>query len=462
MGEESRSFEREADYYRRYCNELGASLFRLQEEQSQAFRSARRSRTVVKLLREAYRLGDVAMSTHDVGGPMLELLVENTLCDRAMLLREESVGSGVFLVAQAIGLANRALGGPIVVPSAPAFLYTTAAQTTPNPSAEAVVAGLGVSFVLWAYDGSTGHALVIGNSLESNLSRPFEAGDQELIEAALSIYLDVLYRKTAEAELRQAKQVAEAAGVARAAGLAALADELREPLSAIADLAETLRSRGHLARLQPPTSEADARAGDADNFDAAEEIVTLSRYLKMLVEGAAEQPEALASALSLDVEWVPIDELLRPAIAAVRAASVTHGVDVDQVLPRRRTAVLVDRRRMQHVLQYLLASVMRGSPSGGRLRMAASRLSDGGLEVVMTAIANPMNGGEATMSRRTLILDVPDGPNIAIPRAITRAHGGTLSLDVSPAGRLVARVVLPARSTRDFELSEEISSAFGS
>ena len=38
--------ERELAYYRRECNDLGARLLRLQEEQSQAFREARRSRTV--------------------------------------------------------------------------------------------------------------------------------------------------------------------------------------------------------------------------------------------------------------------------------------------------------------------------------------------------------------------------------------------------------------------------------
>ena len=44
--------ERELGYYRRECNDLGARLLRLQEEQSQAFREARRSRTVVNESRD--------------------------------------------------------------------------------------------------------------------------------------------------------------------------------------------------------------------------------------------------------------------------------------------------------------------------------------------------------------------------------------------------------------------------
>ncbi len=90
-------YERELQYYRRECNDLGARLLRLQEEQSQAFREARRSRTVVKLVREAYRFGDPAQTAHDVGGPVLEAIVDNLLCDGAALIREEPLGSGRFL-----------------------------------------------------------------------------------------------------------------------------------------------------------------------------------------------------------------------------------------------------------------------------------------------------------------------------------------------------------------------------
>ena len=60
--------ERELSYYRRECNDLGARLLRLQEEQSQAFREARRSRTVVKLIREAHRLADLAATPEELGG----------------------------------------------------------------------------------------------------------------------------------------------------------------------------------------------------------------------------------------------------------------------------------------------------------------------------------------------------------------------------------------------------------
>ena len=447
---------RELNYYRRECNDLGARLLRLQEEQSQAFREARRSRTVVKLLREAYRLGDLAQNTEDVGGPMLELLVDNTLCDRALLLREEPIGSGKFLLAQAIGLADTALNAPMSIGAPPGFLYTTG-QGSSEPSARDVIAAIGVPFVLWAYDRGSGHALVIGNRSESNVSRPFEPGDQELIEAALSVYLDVLYRKHAEAQLRQAKQAAEAANASRAAGLAALAEEVREPMQAIADLAEALRPGGKANGAAAHGGLHDAAASPRD---LAEEIAKLSRYVVLLVDGAAEHPETMQPALALDVEWVPIDEMMRTALRSAYSASVKLGVDIESNLPRRRTAILADRMRMQHVVQHLVASVMRGTSTGGSVRVTTTRRSDGGLEMLVGArgtaplsIAYPPT--ERVATDRIMDSGGPqDGINLSFTRAIVEAHGGTLTMESSAFGGMYARLVVPARSTRDIDLAE--------
>ncbi len=454
MDDSAAPWTRELNYYRRECNDLGARLLRLQEEQSQAFREARRSRTVVKLLREAYRLGDLAQTTHDVGGPMLELLVDNTLCDRAVLLREEPIGGGTFLLAQAIGLADTALNAPLTINTPPAFLYTTGRGSS-EPSARDVTAAIGVPFVLWAYDRGSGHALAIGNRSESNVSRPFEPGDQELIEAALSVYLDVLYRKHAEAQTRQAKQAAEAANTARAAGLAALAEEVREPLQAIADLAETLRPGGRAngAAAAPALLGAEPR-------DIAEEIAKLSRYVVMLVDGAAEHPDTVAPAVALEVEWVPIDEVMRTALRSAYSASVKLGVDIESSLPRRRTAVLADRMRMQHVIQHLVSSVLRGTSTGGAVRVNTTRRSDGGLEMLVGArgaaplsVAYPPTE-RAGAERPVDLGGQQDGVNLSFARAIVEAHGGTLTLESSAFGGLYARLVLPARNTRDIDLAE--------
>jgi len=184
---------RELSYYKHEVNRLGAKLLRVQEEQFRTFLEARRSRTVVKLLREAYRAGDAGATLEETMRGILDAVIENTMCDRAALLRETPRGTGTFVLQQIAGLGDGPHPRPLVLRDVPAYLYT-AGSVPPPPAASDLTAFLGLDFILWNYDPSSGYALLIGNSTESNLHRPFEEGDHELIEAALSVTLDSLSR----------------------------------------------------------------------------------------------------------------------------------------------------------------------------------------------------------------------------------------------------------------------------
>src|SRR5215468_10981015 len=201
--------ERELNYYRREYNDLGARVLRLQEEQSRAFREARRSRTVAKLIREAYRLVDRADAAEEIGPLMLEIILDNTMCDRAAILHKLP-GDGHFSIAHTLGFGSEAAPTSVVVPSPPPFFFTTS-QTRLESLAYQLTGILRLPYILWAFDPNSGFAVIVGNRSEGNISRPFERGDQELIEGALSVYADIIYRKQVEARLKSARQEAEAA-----------------------------------------------------------------------------------------------------------------------------------------------------------------------------------------------------------------------------------------------------------
>ena len=424
------SLERELNYYRRECNDLGARLLRLQEEQSQAFREARRSRTLVKLLREAYRLGDVGTSAADVGGPMLELVVDNALCDRAAFLREEPQRSGQFLIVHAIGLPASALTEVVAITAPPSFFYTSSRER--DGGAHPVLAVLDVPFVLWAYDRATGHALVIGNRSEGNVNRPFEAGDQELIEGALSIYLDVLNRKQAEAQLRQAKQMAEGAIAAKAASIHALADAVRRPLDAIIAIADRI----------------------AENHDSpcAADLQRHAADIEAIVSHAVESPDELAPA-PLALQWLAADDVIRAALRATYADCLRRGVEVNARMPRRPIAMLADPERMRDAVHNLILGVLDLTPGGGTIRVELSRRGDGGMELF---ICNRLPG--------PLSLDLPasvdrqklggDFSALIFARKMVDAHGGTLIFEDGGNGQSQARMVLPPDNIRDIDLSE--------
>jgi signal transduction histidine kinase len=434
--------ERELNYYRRECNDLGSRLLRLQEEQSRTFREARRSRTVVKLLREAYRLGDVTPEGGDIGGPMLEIVVENALCDRAALLREEPIGSGQFLLVNAIGLSGGASDHALTIPAPQAFLYTTAREPDP-PGAADLVALLGLPFVLWAYDRPSGHALLLGNRSQTNVNRPFEDGDQELIESALSVYLDVLYRKQAEAALRQAKQAAEANDDNRLKFLRLLAEELSAPLQSINDLAGVL-------------AETAWQIAPRDLSSRAAEIGTMSSYVHMLLDEASQFLTAERQAPSLEVGWVAAEEVVRAAMRAVYARAVRSGVELVARMPKRRISICVDRVWMQHVLQHLISSAVRLTSEGSPVRVETGRRGDGSIEVLISS------GSSRILTREERPLLDPDnagdnwaaGGDLAITRRLIEAHAGTLTIERSAEGTARARLILPARITRDDDLSD--------
>jgi len=427
-----RRLERELAYYRRECNDLGARLLRLQEEQSRAFREARRSRTVVRLVREAYRLGDAAATARDASGPMLEIVVDNAMCDRAMLLREEPPGEGKFLIAHSIGLTEEAARRAVALSDPPDFFYSSTLGSTDWPD-EPLRELIGVPYLLWAYDRTSGHALLLGNRTETNISRPFEAGDQELIEAALSVYLDVLYRKQAETQLRLAKRSAEAAAAVNATLLDMLGRELRAPLEEIVRLAE----------VRATLPEADAIAGRA-------------RHLLLRIGEALDAVASNERAPLLDVEWVGVEEMLRSAVRGPYALSVRKGVELSLRPPRRHTLICVDRARTQQVMQDLVLLAIKLTPRAGVIGVSASRRDDGALEVTFDsplAWVEP-NGASAAAGSigNEAWLEDASRPTLALARQLAEAHGGTLLVQGSLRPGLSVRLLVPAQSVRDDDL----------
>ena len=184
--------ERELAYYRRELNDLGSKLIRLQEEQQRTFLEAQRSRLVAKMVRELYgALGTSGASLPDL---VLRIVAENATCACAALFRERPLGSESFALVGAVGLPQEAgQPAPLRLRQAPSFVFTTAAAQ-PEPPASEIAAYLGAPYLLWAHDAASGYALALGNRIEANASRPFELADQELIETALTVFLDAQSR----------------------------------------------------------------------------------------------------------------------------------------------------------------------------------------------------------------------------------------------------------------------------
>ncbi len=432
-------YERELQYYRNECNDLGARLLRLQEEQSQAFLEARRSRTVARLVREAYRFAEPAQAMHDVGGALLQVIVEAALCDRAALLREEPPGSGRFLVAHAIGGTSVEADEVVMIPSPPVFFFTSSLRLDRPP--EGLLDVLRLPFILWAYDRSSGHALVIGSRSEGNVSRPFESGDQELIETALFVYLDVLYRKHAEAQLRQAKQSAEEASVIQARFLETLSHRLRPTVEHIVTLVQAMASHPGLA------------AGTEQIAAVTQQLSQSSHDLAALANDALDLATTRDQSLHLDVQWIDLGDAVRRVLRACYPASVKGGVELSVSLPKRNVSVCVDRDSMHRAIQALVSASLARALPGSAVKLSVGRRGDGTVEILVgcsvegapsTAEPASEDAGQPGPPRAE-----PNADRVAVARRIIEAHDGVLLTETRLNGGSQARIILPLHMARD-------------
>jgi signal transduction histidine kinase len=436
--------ERELAYYRRECNDLGARLLRLQEEQSQAFREARRSRTVAKLIREAHRLADSCGSPDEIGASMLEVIVENTLCDRAAFVRREpGAAADQFRVTHAIGFGADTPPSLATVPSAPAFFLTTSRTVIETPAYE-LTGILRVPYVLWAHDRASGHALIIGTHSEANVSRPFEAADQELVEGALSVYIDVLLRKQAEMDLRAAKATAEEASAVRARFLATLSHELRTPLNAIIGFSEMMApgSRYQLTSNQ--------------QADYAGQIHESGEMLLRLINDILDYSSLARSAPLLSPVWCAAGSVLGGAAREVSAMAIPKQITLEVLCGTAGLELCVDVLRFRQVINNLLSNAVKFTPAGGRVTISARQAEDGSGEIVIADTGLGMRPEDVPRAMepfqqidhghsRTV---VGTGLGLPIAKGLAEAHGGTLDIVSALGEGTRVTVTLPPSAVR--------------
>ncbi|MFT8245136.1 sensor histidine kinase [Roseomonas sp. BN140053] len=436
--------ERELAYYRRECNALGARLLRLQEEQSVAFREARRSRTVAKLIREAYRLADQGASPEDLAEPMLGIVVDSAMCDRAALLREEPRGSERFHLTHALGLGGDALGRDFTVPSPPPFFFTTS-RTRIEPPAYELTGILRLPYILWAYDEATGIALILGNQSESNVSRPFEEGDQELVEGALSVYIDVLLRKQAEVELRLAKGMAEEASSARSRFLATLTHELRTPLNGIIGFSEMM------------TADSGYALSNREREDYNGHILSSARHLLALINEILDYSSLARRGATLTPYWFPIASLVAESVGAAQGSATEREVSVSAGELPANLSIRVDRTRFRQVLDNLLSNAIRFTPPGGRVQLSARLLAPGqGLQIEVRDTGIGMRPEDVPRALEPFQqLDSPlnrasagTGLGLPIAKGLVEAHGGTLDIRSALGEGTSVLVTLPSDCLR--------------
>lgn len=240
--------------------------------------------------------------------------------------------------------------------------------------------------------------------------------------------LDLSLRRRAEAELLRAREAAEAAGRAKDRFLAVLSHELRTPLTPVLVALTALLDGILPAALARPALEMIRRNVERES---------------RLVDDLLAVSQATRDGLHLETRPLDLHELLRRAVDLARPDSdrARLGVALDLTAPVHH--VSGDPERLLQLVGNLLDNAAKFSPEGGRLAIR-SRNEPGpeaGTDAVRLVVEFEDTGPGLSPEELARIFEPFEqglarprpreglGLGLAIGRAITEAHGGSLTAE---------------------------------
>ena len=264
--------------------------------------------------------------------------------------------------------------------------------------------------------------------------RADEAGGDEVASLArrfnrMAADLDARVRDLREAD-RSRRQL-----------LADVSHELMTPLTAM---------RGYLETLALP--------------GAVKDDATRARYLRIVTEETLRLEAIIGDLLdlarleggggALEREPVAIAHLFDRAFARHQGTLEERGIALERAVEPGADTVAGDERRLEQVIQNLVANAVRHTPDGGRIRLQAAAPPDaGGARVAITIDDSgpgipPEHVGHVfdRFYRVDSSRDARSGGSglgLSIVRAVVERHGGTVSASNGPLGGARFELRLP-------------------
>jgi PAS domain S-box-containing protein len=230
---------------------------------------------------------------------------------------------------------------------------------------------------------------------------------------------DITAAKRAQESVRQAKEEAERANLAKSEFLSRMSHDLRTPLNAILGFAQLLGND----RLS------------AAQVECVQQILRGGRHLLDLVNEVLDLSRIESGKLSLSPEPVPIHELVAQAVEFVEPLGAQRGITlIVEDDASGRPTVMADRQRLRQVLLNLLANAVKYSRShstvcvrlvgvGSRFRINVSDQGPGIPPEKLALLFRPFERLDAD-SRGI----EGTGLGLTLSRGLAEAMGGTIGV----------------------------------
>ncbi|HVT71736.1 MAG TPA: ATP-binding protein [Lacunisphaera sp.] len=296
-----------------------------------------------------------------------------------------------------------------------------------------VMAALAVLYLAFLMAMARSFHRTLGQSLRlgydyGDLVHELQDKQQQLEAANRSLTEEVARRREIEAELRAAKDKAEAGSQAKSDFLAMMSHEIRTPMNGVLGMLELLRNTS----LTPAQREqVETAAGSAES---------LLRILNDILDFSKIETGRL------EFEQIPfhLPTLVEETILLLRPGAAAKALRLDwSASPAAGTRVLGDPTRFRQVMLNLIGNAVKFSEKGeinvkldgtlvdGRELQLAVEVRDTGIGMDESTLANlfqPFTQADSSMSRRY----GGSGLGLAISQRLVQAMGGNITVESRP------------------------------
>ncbi|TDI63659.1 MAG: PAS domain S-box protein [Alphaproteobacteria bacterium] len=251
---------------------------------------------------------------------------------------------------------------------------------------------------------------------------------------------DISERKNYETQLVEAREDAEAANHAKSRFLANMSHELRTPLNAVIGFSEMIRAQTF------------GPVGSPKYREYAELIHDSGRHLLNLINDVLDISKVEAGKFDLSRELLDIVAVVEDSLKFVAVTAKQAGITIETSLPRDLPKLYADGRAIRQILLNLLSNAIKFTPEQGAVGIDVQQVGDdlwilvcdtgvGIAEHDLERLGKPYQQADDEFIKSK----TGTGLGLALARALTELHGGSMIIESELGEGTQVSVRLPLR-----------------